>query len=340
MSRKFRALMTGWATVAILAGAFPAVGEVIEDDFADGSIEAPPWTTSSSGTASIEEADGVLKLSATAGDPGGESGLYGTLHFEGDLDVQADYDWIAYDDTRDARTVLTIVSNEHKARANVGFHRWGAALSREIIFSYYEGQTGGNVGSISGAAAPLTGKLRIRRQGTAFYGYYWSGTIWQSLGSTAGYVGPGHPVIYANNATNPPHTPQYPAFEVHWDNFHAQADRILARLILTVKHPEWGAVTVEPNTLYYRDPNENVDYYYFDPNAVVTLTADPCESKTWMGWQGDVDPNHNFTNPIDLTMETSKEIDVAFKCGFGVGPILPVILATLALFGCLGRKRN
>ncbi len=89
-------------------------------------------------------------------------------------------------------------------------------------------------------------------------------------------------------------------------------------LLLTVKHPDYGSVAVEPNQPYY------------EPNTLVTLTANKIEGKTWDGWHGDVPPGQELDNPLYLTMDSSKQITTAFKCGIGMGPFLPMILIVLA----------
>jgi hypothetical protein len=110
------------------------------------------------------------------------------------------------------------------------------------------------------------------------------------------------------------------------------------RLTVTkTSHPEWGNVTVKSSgTQYSNDPDNGI--YYCDPNAIVTVRADPCDGKAFMGWEGDVDPNHKWDNPVTITMDSPKEISVAFKCGFGIGPMMP--LMSLGLCGMLVVRRR
>jgi len=83
-----------------------------------------------------------------------------------------------------------------------------------------------------------------------------------------------------------------------------------------VSHPEWGHVVVEPNLPWYR-AYERVP---------VTLTATVTqEGKMWMGWEGDVDPNDRYTNPLTVIMDRDKTITTSFKCGMGLGPMLPLM---------------
>jgi len=78
-------------------------------------------------------------------------------------------------------------------------------------------------------------------------------------------------------------------------------------------HPEWGQVTVEPNLPEYR------------PNATVSLRAVvTTEGKGWNGWEGSVDPNDRYINPLTVVMDSDKEISTSFKCGMGLGPFLPL----------------
>lgn len=98
------------------------------------------------------------------------------------------------------------------------------------------------------------------------------------------------------------------------------------RLSLSVEHTEWGSVTVEPNLPYY------------EPNATVTLTVQKDPTKYWSGWQGDVPPDHEMDNPLTITMDSDKNIITAFKCGFGVGSMLP--LTAIGLVGIVALRRR
>jgi hypothetical protein len=54
------------------------------------------------------------------------------------------------------------------------------------------------------------------------------------------------------------------------------------------------------------------------------------EGKAWMGWKGDVPTEQRFDNPLTVVVTGPTRIDTAFKCGFGVGPMLPLMAAGLA----------
>ncbi len=97
-------------------------------------------------------------------------------------------------------------------------------------------------------------------------------------------------------------------------------------LTVSVTHPEWGGVIVEP------------DLPYYEPNAVVRLTMYKDDNRYWGGWQGDVPPGHEVDNPLVITMDADKEISTAFKCGFGMGSMLP--LTGIAMFAVLAARRR
>jgi len=106
-----------------------------------------------------------------------------------------------------------------------------------------------------------------------------------------------------------------------YDNCDVLGNYIHPKLVLNVTHPEWGSVTVDPNLPCYKTP------------TLVTLTAEAIEGKAWMGWSGDIDPNDRWANPLTITVDGEPVVvETAFKCGFGVGPMLPVMLGVLGLF--------
>ncbi len=95
----------------------------------------------------------------------------------------------------------------------------------------------------------------------------------------------------------------------------------LYRLTLDVDNPERGEVTVEPN-----DPNHPG---WYEPNTVVTVHVSIGDGKSWSGWEGDVPAGHEDDNPLVIVMDRDKEISTAFKCGIGVGPMLPLMVIGL-----------
>ena len=109
------------------------------------------------------------------------------------------------------------------------------------------------------------------------------------------------------------------------------ADHVV--LTLAVDGQNKGDVDLDPA------PTDSIDarhWYLIDTS--VTLTAEPDENKYWGGWQGDVDPNDAFTNPLTIVMDSDKEITTSFRCGLGVGPILPMMLGVLGVFALTRRR--
>jgi len=97
-------------------------------------------------------------------------------------------------------------------------------------------------------------------------------------------------------------------------------------LSLTVNGSNYGTVQVEPNLVFY------------EPNAAVTLRAIPNEGKGFFGWSGDVPAGHEFDNPLTVTMDSSKNIQATFRCGMGMGPMLP--LSAVGLVVMYGWRRR
>ncbi len=100
-------------------------------------------------------------------------------------------------------------------------------------------------------------------------------------------------------------------------------------LSLSIRNSGWGQVDVEPSLPYYV------------PNSVVKLTAVVThEGRVWDGWAGDVDPNQRYVNPLTITMDSDKNISTAFKCGFGMAPMLPLMAAGLMGMVVMRRRRE
>ncbi len=120
---------------------------------------------------------------------------------------------------------------------------------------------------------------------------------------------------------------------------------VACTLILTVLHPEWGTILVEPNLPAY------------PAGSLVTLTATPISGKSFDGWTlydpahpGDgnyivvIDPN-TLANPLvlPLTINASTEVEAKFKCGSGVNQMLPMLafmLGTGVLITRVSRRRK
>ena len=75
---------------------------------------------------------------------------------------------------------------------------------------------------------PTSGTLRITRQGNTFRGYYWQSDHWVQLGSVGLFMTPAVAAFEANNFYSYyPGSSQEPAFELHWDNFYAEAEAVV-----------------------------------------------------------------------------------------------------------------
>lgn len=111
-----------------------------------------------------------------------------------------------------------------------------------------------------------------------------------------------------------------------------------AKLTVGVVNPQWGRVVeLDPNW-----PR------YFEPNDVVTLTAEPIANRQLRHWQI-FDPNYpgddnyavtDTNNPLILLMNRDHEVVAVFKCG-STAP-LPILLAAVALgmAGLAARRRR
>ncbi len=226
---------------------------IVEDDFNDEIIDTVFWTPFKCGPMSVTEMDGFLKVSTSEGHPGGTGGLRSRVQLVGDCDVWIDYNWASYDGLRHARFGLLLCNANETERVYLNCHRWSLGSSHEIILTHYKDGRFRNVKWIIGGSVPLSGKLRICRQGTTFYGYYWSSNDWKLLGSIDAFSTAGHVTINANNyESSSTNLSLFPAFEVHWDNFHVEADQIIYEPVLMVEatvdlNPDVFEVTVDPN---------------------------------------------------------------------------------------------
>lgn len=78
-------------------------------------------------------------------------------------------------------------------------------------------------------------------------------------------------------------------------------------LALTVTTTGSGTVTKDPSKSSY------------ETNDVVTLTATPAGTNTFLGWGGDIGTNSATANPITITMDANKTISAAFTSDGGGG---------------------
>ncbi len=98
-------------------------------------------------------------------------------------------------------------------------------------------------------------------------------------------------------------------------------------LSTSVNNANYGSVQVDPAADFY------------EPNTTVTLTAVPNANKSFNEWSGDIAEGQINENPIVVTMDSSKSIQAAFKCGSGVAPVLPLLAVGLVGLTLLRRKR-
>ncbi len=195
--------------------------EILEDDFNDGVLDRTLWDERPVGTVTVEEADGVVKIIAPAGEPDSHGILWSQSQLVGDFDVWMDYNWVAYDGVPGCRSFLITYNADLSGYVSIGNHQWGAGYSREMLMAYTDSAGWHLVAGIFGADVPLSGKYRIRREGTRFYGYYWSSGGWTLLGSVDRFGDPAVPLFGSSSVGS------CPSIEVHWDNFHAQAEQII-----------------------------------------------------------------------------------------------------------------
>ena len=232
--------------------------ETVEDDFNDGIINVTLWTEFHDGANTLEEAGGVVKASDPySGELGGNSRLTTKIQLVGDFDVWTDYSWFQYEGDPNVRNVLRIYNHDETEVVQLNNHRWASGTSREIIL---QRTPDGNVSSITGSFVPLSGKLRIRREGAMFYGYCWisESESWHLIGQTEQFTGEAYVALWAKNTS--PILDGYPFFELHWDNFHAEAEQITHSGSILV------SIDVKPGS----DPNSfNINGHGVIPVAIL-----------------------------------------------------------------------
>ena len=96
----------------------------------------------------------------------------------------------------------------------------------------------------------------------------------------------------------------------------------------------FGTVQVEPNLAEYPF------------GTLVTLTADPCEAKSFVRWTV-LDPNYpgdanyavdDANNPLLLWMDSDREVKARFKCGSGIEQALPLLTVGAGICGLTFRR--
>jgi len=336
-------------------------GDVVEDNFDDGVIDEFLWAPSCTGSGQIEEADGVLKTSAQAGVEGwGE--LDSQFELVGDFDVWLEYDWAMYEGD-DSRTHLRIWNTAHTELLALNCHRWNLGYSREIIFTYWK-EVGGVLVEqvkvwVTSSSVPLSGKLRIQRQGNMVYGYYKNLTSenWTLLGSgeastfgTTSYVN-----LVSNNRSN-----SYPngAFEVHWDNFHAEAFEINGLKPTSPPVADAGgpylvevnqSITLDGSSSY--DPDEDtLTYFWTQDDLLGRFNLETDENPTYSGIQAGITNlkltvSDGLANDSDSTMIVVYDPSGGFVTGGGwiispIGALLDSEATGKANFGFVAKYKK
>jgi uncharacterized repeat protein (TIGR02543 family) len=106
-------------------------------------------------------------------------------------------------------------------------------------------------------------------------------------------------------------------------------------LTLNVVNSNYGTIAVEPNSPLYA------------PGTAVTLTATPIEGKSFREWTIWGDPNRypdanyvvvDANAVLQLTMDHDYTVEAAFKCGSGVGDVLPLLVVGVTVVGFAARR--
>jgi len=111
-------------------------------------------------------------------------------------------------------------------------------------------------------------------------------------------------------------------------------------LTVTVVKPQYGHVDLVPEPA---DPNQPE----YASGAVITLTAEPNEGKSFKRWKL-FDPNYpgdanhitiDTNNPVTIVMDADRELKAIFKCGGGgMAEAVPLWVIGLALCGFASRR--
>ncbi|MBN1344112.1 MAG: trypsin-like serine protease [Phycisphaerae bacterium] len=111
-------------------------------------------------------------------------------------------------------------------------------------------------------------------------------------------------------------------------------------LSLTVVNGVLGHVEMEPSPTNPNQPE-------FPVGVSVTLTAVPSDGEQFSQWLL-YDPNHpgdsnhavaDTNESLTLVMDADREVQAAFKCGSGIGPLLSVALMALSMWRFAPRRR-
>ncbi len=121
-------------------------------------------------------------------------------------------------------------------------------------------------------------------------------------------------------------------------------------LTVEVVNGPWGVVSVTPDA---NDPNlgevapDDANNPCYPGGTEVTLSADPIEGRTFGGWTiydpnfpGDANYATEDTNAVlTIAMTDAQHVVATFKCGSGMGPMLPIVLLAGVTLQLLRRRR-
>ena len=205
------------ALLGLLCCATPmaAAGEVFFDDFNDDYLDPCNWLAASGEGVTITEAGGRLTLTSELGAEALVSTVYA---FQGNFDVQVDYDLLQFPLVYACNATLIVRSTDPGFNL-VSIKRWRDATQNVYAFIKY---VNGNYEEL--AVEPTqdgSGKFRIERVGSQFTAYRWSGT-WAEIGSTDHFSGPARVNLHALGAGS------RPTVEVAYDNCSVDADGMTA----------------------------------------------------------------------------------------------------------------
>lgn len=209
--------------LAVVTAASPAV--TISDSFDDGVIASQLWTpyaVPEAGVAATVEEDGVLK-----GIYGGgalcNTGINANFLLVGDFDFQIDFRLVTRE--RDVRVGTRLFRSQDGTTIQYDdqqdhyqfLHRYSNIYADTMLLRYPGPSNLGWTGP-----AEYDGRMRFLRQGNLFTAYYWRDDAWTRVADDIYFTDPAWPRFDTHN---------YPsfvgAFEVHWDNFYAEADDIV-----------------------------------------------------------------------------------------------------------------
>jgi len=197
----------------------------IDDDFADGALNASLWSVTQSGPMAVSEIKGAI-AAVTPGNEQAKGRLALATAVHGNLSVEIEYDAKSYAGGADGRILLQVQGPS--SYASVYYHRFDMDRC-EAVFG----------GTLSGGASiyayreqvPNKGKLRIARTGSTFTAAYWQSGSWRTIGTRDGFTDDAVIRIQFQS------TSANPAFDFRVTRFHLDADSASAPLAISA-HPE------------------------------------------------------------------------------------------------------